>query len=99
MQKVKLISQSELGLYIYAISGFGHNELSLPFLKGLSCNALGESSCTSYGYKKLLSAKINKVTLSGTYKYNLMARLWSVFQDDVPVKRLTINVNELNYIK
>lgn len=98
-QKIKLLNQSEIGLFLYVIRGWNHNEYSIPFIKGLTSNSLGESSCTSYGYKKLISAKLNKVTLSSIYRHNLMVKLWSIFQDDVPVKKLTINIDKLNHIK
>jgi len=98
-QKINLLNPAEIGLYLYAIRGWDNNDLSTPFIKGLCSNSLGETSCTSYGYKKLLSAKVNKITLSNTYKHNLMARLWSIFQDDIPVKSLRINIDKMNHIK
>ena len=98
-QKISVLSSSEVALFLYAISEFEYNDESYTFVKSICTNSLGEASCTNYGYRKLLDAKLNKVSLSAIYKYNLISRLWDIFQNDVPVRKLRISIDKFNYIK
>jgi hypothetical protein len=92
---MKLIPPSEIGGYLYMLEGLTPSKKAIEFMTGLVSGNLGEVSCTYYGYKKLLNAKMSKARLNPTYRQNLIIKLWSIFQDDLPIKRLNVEIDKL----
>lgn len=96
----KVLTKNEIAWFLYAISSFDIKNQHIEFLKGLCSGKLGSSSCTYYAYQKYLTAKVNKTPLPATYKFNLMAKCWSIYvNDDVPVTRLYVKNDKLEVIK
>lgn len=94
-----LLSARELAWYSYAVNGLEINQEFLTFLEGIITGNLGEESCTYYGYTKLLHAKTKQITLHSVYKFNLVMRLWEIYQNDVPIKKLQIKTDTLIKLK
>lgn len=95
----KVLTKKEIAWFLYAICSFDINNNHIEFIKGLCTGKLGSSSCTYYAYQKYLTAKINNTPLPSIYKFNLMARCWSIYKtDDTPVVRLNIKNDKLEVI-
>ena len=95
-----VLTKNEIGWFLFAISQFNIDNRHVEFLKGLCSGKLGSASCTYYAYQKYLTSKVNKTPLPSIYKFNLMARCWSIYiNDDVPVTRLYIKNDKLEVIK
>jgi len=92
----KLLTTHQIVWCLYVIAGLDWQEYHIKFINGIISGCLGENSSTYYAYKKLLSAKTNKIGLSGSYVFNLIIRTWNVYASgDMPIKRMTVSTEKL----
>ncbi len=98
-QTTNLLSVSELSWYAYAIDGLLVTPETCDFLESVITGNKGDTSCTYYGYKKLLHAKNSKVTINNVFKFNMVLKLWGVYQNDSPVYKLIIDNDKLLTLK
>lgn len=101
-QTVKVLTKKDLGLILYMLAGFEFNETHVSFIKKISGVIIDDDSVTSWLYKKLASAKINKTNIRSEWKRSAIIRSWNIFSSgDFPVKHLKIktdNKEEINKI-
>ena len=94
-QKVRVISTKDLGLILYAISDYEIKQIHIDFLKHISGVIVNENSCTSWLYKKLLTAKLNKTPINSGWKFQAFIKSWNIFSaGDYPLNYLRVNKDE-----
>jgi len=94
-QKAKVMSRKDLGLILYAISDYDIKQIHIDFLKHISGVIVNENSCTSWLYKKLLTAKLNKTNINSNWKFQAVIKAWNIFSDgDYPLNYLRVNKDE-----
>jgi len=94
-QKLRVISTKDLGLILYAISDYEIKQIHIDFLKHISGVIVNENSCTSWLYKKLLTAKLNKTNINNDWKFQAVIKAWNIFSDgDYPLNHLRVNKDE-----
>lgn len=94
-QKIKAISAKDLGLILYAISDYNIKQIHVDFLKNISGAIVNENSCTSWVYKKLLTAKLNKTSINSDWKFQAIIKAWNIFSTgDYAVNHLRVNKDD-----
>jgi len=98
-QTVKVLSRKDVGLVLYMLGGFEFNETHVEFLKKISGVIVDNDSATSWLYKKLASAKLNKTSINLDWKNCAIIKTWNIFiSGDYPVKHLRINTDKADDI-
>lgn len=95
-----IISKRDIYTFLYAIAkGYDINEEHEDYFKGIVGHILDSNSSTSYVFNKLLSAKNNKIQLSKIYLHNLIVKCWNIYtENDMPIKRMSIDLNTLSKV-
>jgi len=94
-----ILSNGSISNLLYTVGGLDFNKEHVSFIEGVVKGSLGSGSSTFYAYKKLLNAKLNKVTLDKNYVFNLIVRCWNIYsKDDMPVKKMTIGTSKLEKV-
>tara|TARA_R110000824_G_C15134490_1_gene669371 strand:- start:61 stop:888 length:828 start_codon:yes stop_codon:yes gene_type:complete len=94
-QPVKVMGRRDVGIILYMLGGFDFNEYHVDFVKKITGVIIDDTSVTSWLYKKLASAKMNKVTINTEWKKSAVIRSWNIYANgDVPVKHLKVNVDK-----
>ena len=93
--KIKVLTTKDLGLILYVISDYEIKQIHIDFLKHISGAVVNENSCTSWLYKKLLTAKLNKNSINNDWKFQAVIKAWNIFSDgDYAVNYLRVNKDE-----
>lgn len=94
-----ILSAKEIGVIIYILADFNYNEKHIDFINSLTGVTPDSNSSTFWIYKKLLSAKVNKVSLNTTWKMNAIIRTWKIFSTaDAPISHLKINIDKIETV-
>tara|TARA_R110001632_G_scaffold27493_3_gene73786 strand:+ start:672 stop:1499 length:828 start_codon:yes stop_codon:yes gene_type:complete len=98
-EPIKVMGRREVGLIIYLLGGFDFNEFHIDFVKKITGVIVDDGSVTSWLYKKLASAKINKVNINSEWKKAAVIRAWNIYANgDIPVSHLKINVDKMEEV-
>ena len=82
--KPKVLTRSQIGLFLYIIGGKYPQEIHIDFMKNLTGIKRGNSTSTDYVFTKLYNAKKNKEPLSFHWVTAMTIKAWNYFADGNP---------------
>jgi len=90
--KLRVLNASEIGLILFIIGGYEFNQHHVNFLKNITGANVMSGSASSWVYKKLLSNKLNKVSVHSIWKNNAIIKAWNCYVGgDIPVNFLRVD--------
>jgi hypothetical protein len=90
--KLRVLNGTEIGLILFIIGGYDFNDKHISFLKNITGSNIIEGSASSWVYKKLLSNKLNKISIQSMWKNNAIIKAWNCYVGgDIPVTYLRVD--------
>jgi hypothetical protein len=90
--KLRVLNTTEIGLILYILGGYGFTSEHVNFVKNINgINSL-EGRASTWVYRKLLSNKLNKVSIQSAWKNNAIIKAWNCYVGgDIPVTYLRVD--------
>ena len=90
--KLRVLNTTEIGLVLYVLGGYNFTSEHVNFVKNITGVTILEGTASSWVYKKLLSNKLNKVSVQSLWKNNAIVKAWNCYVGgDIPVTYLRID--------
>ena len=90
--KLRILNVTQIGLILFILGGYDFTHEHVNFLKNITGVKLSEGTASTWVYKKLLSNKLNKVSVQSLWKNNAIVKAWNCYVGgDIPVTYLRID--------